>query len=327
MSQRLVLKERCLVADLRRALPLEDLSRMELRDRLVVAGWHIADEAHLADVAERRLQRHGTRAYFTCLLHPMIASVPALSHSAQCGYYLAHIAMLDGGGELTHIPVSRRAPWFEELLDFFAGRGPDPRLAILGSARPLAIEDGEDSARPLAVSDAAEAPAIRPTPRPKAKSRVQLPRVLPVLNSPARDRSRSPRRSASRGSSHRSHRRRSSSSSSSSSSRSSSSSNASGGGNSGGPEAHAAYAIQQKADWSRKPDLLRLGAMEGVMPHLHRTVNVVLKGSPFDAQVRHCLDNLPQDLQNWGPGCAYSSKCRFGNAIVTHYEVVPTAAM
>ena len=140
VSSRLVLTDARPVLSSWDNLPLEELSRFELRERLYVKGWLPADVDNPFGVVPKRLRRHGTAAYFRCLLEEHIGLVPGLSHSAQDGYYRCHSAMLNMRHlVLSHIPVSRLAPWFEELELFFEGCGVDPRLesiVAVPAARP-----------------------------------------------------------------------------------------------------------------------------------------------------------------------------------------------
>ena len=166
--------------DLRKSTPLEDLSRFELRELLEEYGWLPGDEEHRLDVTQMRMDRHGTKVYFLCLMHEHIDMVPALSHCAQDGYYRCHIAMLDQfpGVDLTHIPASScggcpvGAKFFNDLLLFLEGAdgASDPRLDDHATATRVPTHSGRATADALVTSishrrrSALELPHVRPLP-------------------------------------------------------------------------------------------------------------------------------------------------------------------
>ena len=339
VSQRIVLAGPQSVIELRRAIPLEECSRMELRERLLECHWHFASAEHPLDIEDKRMQQHGSKWYYRCLLHPRVALVPGLSHSASDGYYKAHIAMLDSRRELTHIPVSHPSEWFHRLIKFFSKGGPDPRQEpsepMPPAPRPSPGEPAEHSPSPPARRRLAHG----------RRRHLELPSVPleppHASQSPASKRSRasgSRKRSSSRG---RKSKRSSSSSSSSSSpppqpqpqpqpSRSSrprrTSRSRSPRAAVGPPEADVgaapAYVVVPTA-WAlpkRGPDLLRQMALEAVFPRLCHVINVLLPGKPFAEQVRYCLRNLPARLQDWGEGCAYSTRASFESSLLAFYE-------
>ena len=88
VSQRLFLDGARKVADIRRDLELEQLSRLELRTQLLDSGWSVADVNNPADVATRRLFRHRPQKYFICLLHPHIDYIPGFHDRSRFGICL-----------------------------------------------------------------------------------------------------------------------------------------------------------------------------------------------------------------------------------------------
>ncbi len=346
VSQRILLAGPQSVIELRRAIPLEECSRMELRGRLLECHWHFASAEHPLDIEDKRMQQHGSKWYYRCLLHPRVASVPGLSHSASDGYYKAHIAMLDSRRELTHIPVSHPSEWFHRLIKFFSKGGPDPRQEpsepMPPAPRPSPGEPAEHSPSPPPRRRLAhgrrrhlELPSV-PLEPPHAS---QSPGSKRSRASGSRKRSssggrKSKRSSSSRSSSsspRRSSRSRSpgkkSKSSSGSSSRGRTSRSRTPRGTAGPLEAAdvgaaPAYVVVPTA-WAlpkRGPDLLRQMALEAVFPRLCHVINVLLPGKPFAEQVRYCLRNLPARLQDWGEGRAYSTRASFESSLLAFYE-------
>ena len=120
MSRHLVLAEPISIQDERGRLPLNELSRWELRRRLFVEGWQIADSDNKADLVSKRLMPHRTSLYYQCLLHEKVRYMLGISHSASDGYYNCMIAMMDCHQleDWTHIPVSKSAQFFCDLEDF-----------------------------------------------------------------------------------------------------------------------------------------------------------------------------------------------------------------
>ena len=333
VSRSLVLAQPITIQESRACLQLCQLSRLELRQRLLADQWRIADVDNKADLVSKRLMPHNTLLYYQCLLHKKVGHMLGLSHSANDGYYKCMIAMMDGYDlcDWSHIPVCRNSEFFSDLEDFLRGvsGASDPRLQDDRQVKKMKLRDMNEGADrvvgcPLGFGH-----------RPE----LDLPHVDPVAPASPAPSKASEGRSNSSGSS-----RSSSSSSRSSTSSGRRSRSPRRTGSSGRrsrspavPEAGVAGAASSSAgpqdgllkikivaaDCARGPDLVRGVALERVLPHLQQVANRMPEAS-WPTVVSACVAHLPPKLQDWGGASGragvYYSKTNFEAALVKFYR-------